>query len=65
DALGKCGSQIAVEPLAQLLQHEKHEGVRRRAAEALRQIGGERAEQVLTHLPKSSGFLGWIKPNRV
>ena len=65
DALGKCGSPIAVEPLAQLLRHEKHEGVRRQAIESLQEIGGERAEQVLTNLPKSSGFLGWLKQSLV
>ncbi|MCB0210771.1 MAG: HEAT repeat domain-containing protein [Anaerolineae bacterium] len=61
DALGKCGSRIAVEPLAKLLHGEKHEGVRYQARESLEQIGGRRAQQVLSNLPKSNRFLGWMK----
>ncbi|MCB0191581.1 MAG: HEAT repeat domain-containing protein [Anaerolineae bacterium] len=61
DALGKCESRIAVEPLAKLLQVERHDGVRHQARESLEQIGGKRAQQVLSNLPKPNRFFGWIK----
>jgi hypothetical protein len=59
DALAKCQAQAAVEPLAVLLK-DKHQGVRQRAREALEQIGGERAQDILARADKR-GLLGWIK----
>jgi len=60
DALGKCQSQIAVDPLAALLS-DPHEGVRHCAKEALRQIGGRRVAEVLAEARKPKGLLDWIK----
>lgn len=61
DALGKCGSQIAVEPLARLLHAERHAGLRRRARESLLEIGGQRSTEVVADYDKSGGILSWIK----
>lgn len=60
DALRKCQSKTAVEPLAALLT-DPHQGVRTKAKEALQNIGGERAERILSTTEKPGGFLGWIK----
>jgi hypothetical protein len=59
DALAKCQAPAAVEPLAALLK-DGHEGVRQRTRLALQQIGGERAEELLTQAD-NRGLLGWIK----
>jgi hypothetical protein len=60
DALRKCNSQTAVEPLAAMLA-DPHEGVCEKARQALQQLGGERAEQILAAAEKPQGILGWIK----
>jgi hypothetical protein len=60
DALGKCKSVLAIEPLAELLG-DNHAGVRERAKLALEQIGTERAREILAE--RSKGLLGWIKGN--
>jgi HEAT repeat protein len=60
DALGKCQSQIAVEPLIALLD-DPHEGVRRRVREALQQICGEDFEEIVAAANRPTGILGWIK----
>jgi hypothetical protein len=60
DALGKCQSQIAIDPLA-ALRSDPHEGVRHCAKAALQQIGGERVAEILAEAGKSKGMLGWIK----
>lgn len=62
DALGKCQSQVAVEPLARLLK-DSHAGVRQHARHALQQIGGKKAQKILSDLDKPKGLIGWIKGN--
>lgn len=59
DALAQCQAQTAVEPLAGLLK-DKHEGVRARARQALEQIGGELAQDILARAEKG-GLFRWIK----
>ena len=57
--LGYCGSNLALSPLASLLDDD-HEGVRQEAQKALQKIGGPRAEKILAeHKPKRSW--GWFK----
>ena len=60
DALGRCRSQVAVAPVAALL-NDPHDGVRLRAREALQQIGGSEVEAILAATDRSGGLLGWIK----
>ncbi len=57
-ALGKCGSNLAIEPLAKLLK-EPHKGIRQVARTALENIGGKRVAEIL-NLKKSPKKLGWI-----
>ncbi len=60
DALSKCRSKTAVEPLAALLE-DPHEGVRKHTWLALQIIGGKRANEILAEADSSKGILGWIK----
>jgi uncharacterized Zn finger protein (UPF0148 family) len=60
DALGKCGSKTAIEPLAKLLA-DKHQGVRQQARESLIEIAGEEAAEIIAAAEKSKGMFGWIK----
>lgn len=60
EALGQCGSSLAVEPLGDLLQ-DQHKEVRQQARDSLRTIDNERARQLLAESNK--GFLGWLKGN--
>ncbi len=61
EALGKCNSQIAVEPLAKLLR-DPHEGVRQQTALSLKKIGGEQVQEILKR-SQSRGFLKWLRGN--
>ncbi|HMQ54889.1 MAG TPA: HEAT repeat domain-containing protein [Anaerolineae bacterium] len=60
DALGKCGSRTAIEPLVKLLA-DKHEGVRQQARESLVEIAGDEAAEIIAAADKSKGVFGWIK----
>ncbi len=61
EALGKCKSQTAIKPLAELLR-DPHEGVRQQAAFSLEQIGGEQVREILQR-SQSRGFLKWLRGN--
>ncbi len=57
EALGHYRSQLGIEPLAALLK-DAHPGVREQARRSLEQIGGERAQELLT---RPAGLKGWLK----
>jgi HEAT repeat protein len=59
EALGKCQSRVAINPLAELLR-DPHEGVRLQAEDSLQKIGGEDIQEVLDQA-KSGGFLSWLR----
>ncbi len=59
-ALGKCGSSLAIDPVAKLLK-DPHERVQEQARLVLQHIGGERAEEHLKQPPPKKGFLDWLK----
>jgi HEAT repeat protein len=59
EALGRCGSKLAIEPLAGLLK-DPHEGVRGQAQSSLHKIGGDQVQQLI-EANRAKGFLGWLK----
>ena len=59
EALGKCKSQTAIEPLGELLR-DSHEGVRQQAVLSLEKIGGEAAQAMLQR-GQARGFLKWLR----
>lgn len=59
EGLGKCKSQTAIEPLAELLR-DPHEGVRQQAALSLKKIGGEQAQEILQR-SQSRSLLKWLR----
>jgi HEAT repeat protein len=61
EALGKCKSQTAIKPLAELLR-DPHEGVRQQAALSLEKIGGKQVREILQR-SQSRGFLKWLRGN--
>lgn len=57
DALGQCKSNLAIEPLAKLL-NSSHKGLRQVARQSLQLIGGKRVQQILdNHTPQKRGWL--------
>ncbi len=53
EALGQCKSNLAIDPLANLLSHP-HQGVRQVARQSLQRIGGQRVAQILEKANKRS-----------
>ena len=61
EALGRCKSNLAITPLANLLD-APHKGLRSAVRSSLQQIGGDRVEKILA---KPTGVRGWLAKIRL